>query len=112
MNVTNYHNLFADFINLTEAQVAPSNKWYRTMPKGSEVREFYAQDLRVTNEHVHANIDDSLLSKCLETCLGYDGEEQGGPLLLKVMLDKVQSTMTSAVNHMLATIKGLRIKTP
>ena len=79
------------------------------MPKGDDVRKYFAQDLKVTAEHLENNIEESLLSKCFETYLDYTPEQRGGPLLFKIMIDKVQSTTATAVEYILKTISEMKI---
>ena len=50
--VTGSKSLFEEYINLSELEVAQSNAWYRSMPKGQDTRKYYAQDLKVTAEHL------------------------------------------------------------
>jgi hypothetical protein len=86
-----------------------SNAWYRSIPKGDETRKYYAQDLKVTAEHLENAIDDSLLGKCFETYLDYPSEQRGGPLLFRIMIDKVQTTTATAVEYILKTIIHMKV---
>ena len=79
------------------------------MPKGEDTRRYYAQDLKVTAKHLENAIDVGLLGKCFETYLNYPSEQRGGPLLFKIMIDKVQTTTATAVEYILRTITHMKV---
>jgi hypothetical protein len=57
----------------TAEEVAISNEWYSTMTDDTEYKHFL-QNLKLTQEHLINNTNDSLVSKINQTYYSYPNE--------------------------------------
>jgi hypothetical protein len=68
-----YYYLFTSYSQLTEGEVAASNRWYNQ----HTVEEYYRQNLQLSFEFFENNCTKSLWDKCLEDYDKYKPEEMG-----------------------------------
>ena len=101
-------NLLENFPSVTVEEVARSNKWYRTMPKGNQ-KKWIAQNLTVTGICIQNNTDEELLNLVLDEYQEFKEVERGGPLLFKLIIDQIQMTTELAIDHLIMLIKSIRI---
>jgi hypothetical protein len=102
---TNFQDLFAGYSQITEQEVALSNKWYNE----HTVEDYYRQNLQLTFEFFENNCTKGLWEKCLEDYDEFEPEEKGGPLLFIIMMKKLQSHTDSAVQYLINSVKNLKI---
>jgi hypothetical protein len=101
-------NLYADYAQVTEAEVAASNEWYATMTEDPD-NTWFVQNLKVTHEHLANNAEDRLVTKINETYYMYPFEQRGGPLFFKIMLDLLQNNSDDTATYLINVIKNLKI---
>ena len=78
------YDLFTDYPKLHVAEVAGSNAWHNTWiaPEQPHVKE----NLKFTLDFLQNNTDETLWAKCMEDCVTYHPIQQGGPLMLYLIL--------------------------
>ncbi len=95
--------------SLTPGQVALSNCWCYFWTGEDEDDESFKEDLWVSAEHLKTNSHIELWTKCLETYELYPPECRGGPLMLMLILEQIQSTTESALCHLMTVFTSLKI---
>jgi Zinc knuckle len=100
-----FQDLFDSYSQISEDQVAASNKWYSE----HTVEDYYRQNLQLTFEFFENNCTKGLWEKCLEDYDEYEPEEKGGTLLFIIMMKKLQSHTDSAVQYLINSVKNLKI---
>ncbi len=103
-------DLYKDYTQVTEAEVAASNEWYATMTADPE-NLIYRQNLKLTQEHLANNAEDGLVAKIKETYDTYPMEQRGGPLFYKLMMDILQNNSEEATTYLVTTVKNINIQT-
>ena len=99
------YDLFLHYGKLTADIVANSNAWYNLWVDATYISENMAYSL----EFLKNNTSDSLYIKCLETYDHYHPCQRGGPLMLYLILKRIQDTSESALLHLKAKLAGLKI---
>lgn len=99
-------NLFQDFAKLDAAMVATSNAWYNTWVDAPYIQENMTYLLQLLQN----NTSESLWNKCLEEYEAYHAVYQGGPLMLFLILKRIQSNSENAIQHLKDRIKNLKIR--
>ena len=109
-DITKYEfvNLYDNYAQLTEQEVADSNEWYATMTDGVENISF-VQNLKLTHEHLTNNVEDNLVTKINETYYSYPVEKRGGPLFFKIMMDLLQNNSQEAAAYLVNVVVNLKI---
>lgn len=100
------YNLFEDFAKLDVAMVATSNAWYNTWVDCEYIRE----NMAYTFTLLQNNTDESLWNKCLEEYEAYHPIYQGGPLMLYLILKRIQSNSENSIVHLQTRVKNLKIR--
>lgn len=108
MKVLRTVDLYKDYGNVTEKEVAQSNRFYATRIHGDSAK-FLAQNLQLTHSYMVNNTEDSLLTKVNETYNAYPIEEKGGPLFFKIMIDILQNNSDEAAKYLISVVKNLKI---
>ena len=98
-------DLFRDYPNLHPAQVANSNAWYNNWVDEASIR----QNLALTYEMLQKNVDSDLWSKALEDYDDYMPIQQGGPLMLFLILKRIMDVSETSVKGMIDRVKVLKI---
>lgn len=98
-------DLFTEYHDLTEAEVAASNRWYATWPKSTT----FAQNLNLTFEFLLNHTTDRLWEKCMEAYEEYPTEEQGGPLMFLIMIKKLVIDNESAVTYLKTKVEKMKL---
>lgn len=101
-------NILEDFPQVTVNEVAESNWWYRTMVKGDTSRKYISQNLTVSDWRIHNDTEEDLLHSILDVYNAYEDDQQGGPLLFKLVIDKIQMTTERAIDHLIVLIKNVK----
>lgn len=105
--VTKEHDLFEASPSVTEAMVAQSNHGYTTWPATNTFR----QNLAWTFQFLENNVSEQLWTKCLETYNKYTVPYGGGPLMFKIIMNKIQVDTEVAVEYLLRTVKNMSVAT-
>jgi hypothetical protein len=101
-------NLYRDYGNVTEKEVAQSNRFYATRIVGDDAKLF-SQNLQLTYKHLVNNTEADLVTKVNETYSEYPTAERGGPLFFKIMMDKLQNNSEDAATYLISVVKNLKI---
>jgi hypothetical protein len=101
-------DLFANYSTLSNQDVALSTEWYRTWTNPLS-EPSWEQNLVLTLELLEKNCTSDLWNKCLETHMSFPPIQQGGPLMFRIIMDKLQSDTEDAVQHLCDTVKALKI---
>jgi hypothetical protein len=99
-------DLYRDFGNITEKEVAKSNRFHATCVVGDDAKLF-SQNLQLTYKHLVNNTEDDLVTKVNETYSEYPTAERGGPLFFKIMMDKLQNNSEDAATYLISVLKNL-----
>ena len=100
------YNLFTDYIKLDPSFVAQSNKWYNYWAS----QDWIQDDLVVTYQFLKFNTEESLWTKCLEEYEEYPAPSQGGPLILSLILRRIQNASETAMINLRDQLAHLNIK--
>ena len=100
------YDLFQHYAKFTADMVANSCAWYNYWLSEPYVRENMTYSLAFLQN----NTSDSLWAKCLETYDDFDPAQQGGPLMLFLVLKKIQDTSESAIESLKTRIANLKIR--
>jgi hypothetical protein len=98
-------DLFAHSVVLSNEDVAESNRWYKRWAKAS----WFQQNMTLSFELLQNNCTQELWEKCLERYAVYPIEQQGGPLMFRIIMEKLQSDTEQAVQHLIDTVKKIKI---
>lgn len=98
-------NLFDDYMTLDPDVVAQSNAYYNSYC----IDPFINENLVLTYNMVRANTDDTLFHKCLEVYDRYHPQQHGGPLLLSLILKKINSATEQQLDYLKLKAHTLRI---
>ena len=98
-------DLLSDFGRLHPTVIANSNAWYNLWAD----HEYVAENMNYAYNFCKNNTEESLFYKCLEDYEEYSPIQQGGPLMLYLVLRKIQNVSETALDHMKAKITKLRI---
>ena len=101
-------DLFTDHLRLTAQQVADSSRWYSGFPPTSMRLQ---EDLEWSLSYFEKNCDPALYSRVHSKLMSYDKHSQGGPLLLKLILDETTTTADSNLKALLTIVETYKIKT-
>ena len=101
------HNLFQDYSRLHKAEVANSNAWYHTWLAPDQ--PYVKENLKLSFEFLQKNTDDTLWGKCLEEYEEYHPIQQGGPLMLYLILRRIQNSSEDAVEFLKKKVTTVRI---
>jgi hypothetical protein len=86
------YDLFTDHLRLTAQQVADSSRWYSGFPPPSMRLQV---DLEWSLSYFEKNCDPALFSRVHSKLMSFSKQSQGGPLLLKLILDEATTTADS-----------------
>lgn len=101
-------DLFTDYLRLTTEEVATSSRWYSGFaPESMRMQE----DLEWSLCYFEKNVDPSLYSRVHSKLMSFDKASQGGPLLLKLVLDETTTTADSNLKALITIIETYKIKT-
>ena len=102
------YNLFTDYPRLHLTEVANSNAWYNTwlVPNHPYLKE----NMQYSFELLRHNTDDVLWSKCLEEYEEFHPIQQGGPLMLYLILKRIRTSSESAVDYLKKKVLSIKIR--
>ena len=75
-------DLYEDYAQVTEAEVAASNECYATMTKDPE-NTWFLQNLKLTHKHLSNNAEDVLVTKINKTYFNYPIKQLGWTFVLQ-----------------------------
>ena len=84
--------------------------WYATMPNPAR-RKYFSENLKLLLDYLENNVEEELVTKCLETYSTYPTPQKGGPLFFKIMIDQLQTNSDEATQYLLGVLKNLKIST-
>ena len=99
------YNLFDDYPKLTAEMVANSSAYYNMWADG----EYILENLNLSYSLIKNNTDDTLFNKCLESYEMYHKMQQGGPLILQLVLQKIHNTSEQFMEHLKSKVENLDI---
>ena len=102
------YNLFTDYPRLHLSEVAASNAWYNTWLIGQQ--PYVKENMQLTFELLRHNTEETLWSKCLEKYEEFHPIQQGGPLMLHLILERIQTSSESAVEFLKGKILSIKIR--
>jgi len=100
------YNLIDDFPKLTADQIAASNAWYNLWVD----QDYITENMGYVFELLRNNTSETLWNECLELYEGYPPVLQGGPLMLYLLLEKIQSNSECAIKALEGKISKLKIR--
>lgn len=98
-------SLFDAYPRLHPAIVANSNTWYHLWASAS----YLAENMNFSYELLRKNTEDDLWLKCQEDYEEYSPPQRGGPLMLFLILRRIQDVSESAIDHVKQSLTSLRI---
>jgi hypothetical protein len=99
-------DLMKDYAKLDDNIVANSCAWYNMWI----VEPYIQENMAYTFTLLQNNTSETLWNKCLEEYEEYAPQQQGGPLMLFLILRRIQSNSETAIEHLKKQIKSLRIR--
>lgn len=102
---TEKYNLFDDYMILDPDLVGQSNVYYNRYCAD----KFIGENLALTYNMLKLNTDETLFFKCLEEYDRYHPFQQGGPLMLSLILKKINSATEQQLDYLKTKAKKLRI---
>lgn len=101
------YDLFTDYLRLTPEQVGASSKWYSGFVPEEELMQ---ENLNWSLAYYERNVEKALFSKVHANLMSYPSDEQGGPLFLKLLLDRVTTTSQANLAALKHIVETYRIK--
>jgi hypothetical protein len=102
------YDLFTDYLRLTPQQVGASSKWYSGFVPDEELMQ---ENLNWSLAYYERNVEKALFDKVHANLMNYPSDEQGGPLFLKLLLDRVTTTSQANLAALKHIVDSYRIKT-
>ena len=104
--VKHQYNLFSDYAQLTPHMVGESNYFYNRY-----IQEPYIKDnMGLIFSFLQANTEEKFFRKCLEAYEEFDPFQQGGPLILILILQQIQDSSEAAIVRVRGSLETLKIK--
>ena len=102
---TTKFDLFDNYNKLHIAHVTNSNVWYNTWIQEPYIRE----NMTLTYQCVQSNCDEALFLRCREQYDEFEPVQQGGPLLLLLVLKAIQDSLNQALEYLISQLKIFKI---
>ena len=99
------YNIFDDYPKLTPDVVAQSNAYYNMWID----EPYISENLNLTLTLLKKNSDERLYQKCMETYERYHTMQQGGSLMLILMLLKIHNASEQYMEHLKLKVKNIKI---
>ena len=103
---TGEFDLFTHYAKFNADIVANSNAWYNQWVQASYISENMTYSL----QFLQSNTSESLWNKCLESYEDYPPAQRGGPLMLFLILKKIQDNSESAIEALKTRVTKLKIR--
>ena len=100
-------DLFTDYLRLTPEQVALSSKWYSSFIPTTELMQ---ENLTWSLAYYEKNVEATLYAKVYSDLLSYSLHSRGGPLFLKLLLNRVSTTNEANLKAIIHITETYRIK--
>jgi hypothetical protein len=98
-------SLFDAYPRLHADIIANSNTWYHLWSTAA----YLAENMNFSYEMLRRNTDDDLWLKCQEDYEEYAPVQRGGPLMLFLILRRIQDVSEAAIGHVKQSLKSLKI---
>jgi len=98
-------SLFDAYPRLHADIIANSNTWYHLWSTAT----YLAENMNFSYEMLRRNTDDDLWLKCQEDYEEYAPVQRGGPLMLFLILRRIQDVSEAAIGHVKQSLKSLKI---
>ena len=98
-------NVFDDYNHLHPVHVANSNTWYHLWAGPTYIRE----NMALTLSLIQHNTDEELWLKCLEKYEDFEPSQQGGPLMLILVLQRIQDRSEQTLDFLKKRVSNLNI---
>ena len=99
-------SLFDAYPRLHANIVANSNTWYHLWSNAS----YLAENMNFSFDMLRKNTEDDLWLKCQEDYEDYAPAQRGGPLMLFLILRRIQDVSETAIDHVKQSLSSLRIR--
>jgi hypothetical protein len=99
------YDLFENHAKLHPTIVANSCAWYNKWVAEDYIRE----NMQFSFLMIQMNTSESLFNKCLEDYEEYEPLQRGGPLILSLILRRIQDVSESAIDHLKHKVSNLKI---
>ena len=99
-------NLFDDHRRLDASMVAASNAWYNLWVD----EPFISENMTYTFTFLQNNTSEDLWNLCLEDYEEYHQVSKGGPLMLFLILRRLQNSSENAMQNLCEQVKNLKIR--
>jgi hypothetical protein len=98
-------SLFEDYPRLSVSFVANSNQWWRRYVNAPWI----AENMEFSYDLLQNNTTPSLWSKALEDYDDFAPNQRGGPLMLYLILARIQNTSETSLDNLRLRLKNLKI---
>lgn len=103
------YNLFDDYAKLTPEMVSNSNVWYNHWIEDEYIKE----NMHLTFGCLQSNTEETLWNLALEdyknSRFAQYPVQQGGPLMLRILLQRIQNVSETAIERLLEQLRALKI---
>ncbi|MGL5935206.1 MAG: hypothetical protein ACRCZI_06240, partial [Cetobacterium sp.] len=99
------YSLFDNYVSTDPSMVAASVLWYNLWIKTT----FVSENMTLTYTFLRNNTDETLWAQCLSTYETFPEDSRGGPLMFLLIMQRIQSTTETALNHLVDKIRGIKI---
>lgn len=100
------YDLFADYPRLSDTMVALSNAWWRRWVN----EPWVAENLQYSSDLIKNNTEPSLWAKAVEDAEAYAPDQQGGPLMVCLILARIQDMSEDAIGYLQKQVKTFSVK--
>ena len=98
-------DLYTQYDELTEEDIAHSCEWYNKWT----AKSYYRDNLTLTYRHLENNMTYKLFNKTFERFEAYPILQQGGPLLFIIIMKTLISSSDKATDYLKSMVKQLKI---
>jgi hypothetical protein len=98
-------DLYTQYDQVTEQEVATSCEWYFKWTEQS----YYRENLWLTYLQLKNAMHKDLFEKCSERYADYPESQQGGPLLFIIMMKLLVSTTEEAITYLKTMVKNMKV---
>ena len=99
------YDIFKDYPNLTSEMIANSNEWYICWSADDNDRE----DMNLSFTLLKNNTEETLWNKCMEEYDEFEPYQQGGPLIMMLILKRIKTLSESTTVHLISRLKNYKI---
>lgn len=100
-------NLFLDYPRLNTSFVANSNAWWRRYI--SQASPWINENFQYSFDFIKANTTETLFDKAFQDYLEFPDCQKGGPLILLLILQRIQNTSETSLDNLRTSLRNLKI---